>query len=306
MRLLLTGVTGFIGGHTLTRFIGTGVPISVIARAEADPSQYNPIRDAGDWIVSDLTDPSSIRKDRSRLESVTHVVHIAGYIPKRRGEDIPLADVLSANVVSLTGLVERLPLSCEYFCYLSTVDVYGQALVLPVKETHPLRPETSYGASKATAESISRIFASRRGLALGILRLSHVYGPGESHSGKMIPAFIQQALRGHPLELLGDGSATRDYLYIQDAVDAIQLAVQNKAEGTFNIATGIPIRVRDVAEMISRSIQGTRISMIPTDQKLYSSYFDINNAHHTFGFTPHMDFSEGLAREIEWFKKLES
>ena len=305
MHILLTGATGFIGRHVLGRLIRNGYDISILARREPDSEMLSQIHDStATWIVTDLTDDSRIAVDRSRLETVTHVVHLAALIPKKSGEQIQLAHMLRDNITSLVGLIERLPSTLESMCYISTVDVYGSIVRLPVDEFHPTQPVTSYGVSKLAAETVCRLMLANSQASLTILRLSHVYGPGESAYDKVIPISIRKAINKESLQVFGEGLDERDFVYIEDVVDSIELALHTKPGGVFNIAGGESVRIIDLINIIVRHVPGTTITFLPSNQQSGSIKFDIRSAHDALGFNPKISIDEGLKREIQWFQQL--
>jgi UDP-glucose 4-epimerase len=186
---------------------------------------------------------------------------------------------------------------------VSTVDVYGPPQFLPLNEEHPTRPASFYGASKLAAEMLLRVFGERAAVPVTVLRLAQVYGPGDT-SRKAIPNFIRSALRGDAIVIQGDGSDERDYVFVDDVVIAIELALTRHASGTFNIAGGHACSIRDVVTAIARLTGNTktlvweRRATPATRQAL-----DISAAEQHLDYRPRVNLEEGLRHTVAWFRQ---
>jgi UDP-glucose 4-epimerase len=181
--------------------------------------------------------------------------------------------------------------------------VYGVSTPRGFSEADLPAPASYYGVSKLATEKLIEVFAGQTGVPTTILRLSHVYGPGDT-SMKAIPTFIRAALRGNAPILRGDGSDTRDYVYVDDVIQAIMLSLEKRTNGTFNIGSGESTSVLQVAMTISRLLdsqsapgKGTRIGP-PTYISL-----SIERARTILGFRPETSLDQGLGLTMDWFKK---
>jgi len=294
---LIVGATGFVGRHTLARALNESAQVTVLLRREMETD----LPRSADHLITDLADPAGLATDRARLKQITRVIYLAARTAKKGGEQIPLLDLLNDNVAALVGLIERLGPDVNYFCYVSTLDVYGSPAYLPIDEKHPVQPLSPYAASKVAAEIVCRLMLAARKIPFSILRLSHVYGPGEAAYEKMIPISLRKALAGEPIEVFGNGQDERDFVYVGDVARGILAACSHNAEGVFNVAGGTPTKIIDVARTIMELIPGAAMTMVASDRQPTSLYFDISRAAAAFEFAPTTSLNEGLSLEISWF-----
>jgi UDP-glucose 4-epimerase len=295
--VLVTGATGFVGGALLRRLCELDVEVVALGRSAP--------RDAGrvTFLACDLARPETVLRHRDALGDVDAVVHLGGAI--LRSSD-PAADemahTLRVNVEGTAHLVAALPAPPGCFCYTSTLDVYGPPRALPVDEEHPTRPATHYAASKLAAEHVLAVWARRTGTPLAVLRLSQVYGPGDT-SAKAIPSFVRACLRGEAPRVHGDGSDTRDWVYVDDVVEALLLAVRRRAAGTYNIAGGHGSSVREVLAAVGR-LSGARVAPAwePASRPATHVVLDVRRAHADLGWAPRVPLEEGLRRTVGWFR----
>ena len=189
------------------------------------------------------------------------------------------------------------------FC--RTAEVYGVPKDLPIGEDHSTEPQSYYGAGKLAAEKCMKVFSQRNECPAVIPRFASVYGPGEVIEGA-IPNFIKATLKNSSPVIYGDGLDLRDYVYIDDAVEAMVLALRwGKTTGCniYNIASGQGYRIKEVAETITE-LCGVTCSLVyqPAKRQVADYVFDISAAQKDLGYSPKTSLREGLQREIDWFK----
>jgi dTDP-glucose 4,6-dehydratase len=215
-------------------------------------------------------------------------------------------DVLGTQ--SVANAVLKHSSRIERFIHISTSEVYGSALHEPMDEDHPLNPTTPYAAAKAGADRLVYSYIISYDIPGVIVRPFNNYGPSQ-HLEKVIPRFITSAILGEPLTVHGDGSASRDWVFAEDtarAVEALIKAPVEKVRGeVFNIGTGRDLSVLEIAKMV--------LGRFGLDEK-YITYSEerfgqvsrhvssTGKAEQTLGFRTRIDFEEGLARTIEWYK----
>jgi UDP-glucose 4-epimerase len=268
MKLLVTGASGFIGSRLVKAASASLGPESVIAfsstRAHSCPS-----------IVYRGSNFNLSEADITLLATAEVLIHVGAFTPK---------DGLQANAieecngnVSFTGKMLALPLgSLKKVIYISTIDVYESA-ELTTEDTLTL-PSSLYGWSKLYCERMTAIFAANRGIACQILRVGHVYGPGEEKYAKFLPKAIKRIVAGEAVELRGDGSEIRSMIYIDDVVAAILQACNLPTNvSPINVVGGVPVSSsQSVAAQLKlqrenlAGIRGTTSSTIPKCVSIFS------------------------------------
>jgi UDP-glucose 4-epimerase len=202
---------------------------------------------------------------------------------------------------TLSVLEASVPESVDRFIYISSCAVYGEARYLPINEEHPTMPLSPYGVSKLAAENYCRNYHEIHGLKTCCLRLFNVYGPRQhagSYSG-VISKFIRKIQGGESPVIYGDGKQTRDFIYLEDVIDACLLAMEGARTdgGTFNIGTGKPTTIRQLAEiMIELSGKTSLRAVYKKSRKgdVENSYADISMARKSLNFKPKTELKNGL------------
>jgi len=292
--VLVTGATGFVGGALLRRLEGR--PLIVLGRTP-------PAARGVTFLPADLAEPETIARHRDALGGVAAVVHLGAAM--LRSSD-PAADemphTLRVNVEGTARLLAALPSPLAAFCYASSVDVYGPPSTLPIGEDHPVRPASFYAVSKLATEHLLDVWAGRTGTPLAMLRLSQVYGPGDT-SAKAIPSFVRAVLAGTVPRLAGNGGDTRDWVYVDDAVEAIVAALDRRARGTFNVAGGRGTSVREMLAIVQR-LAGAPVDAAwpPARRPAMRIEIDVARARAELGWAPRVALDEGLRRTIAWFR----
>ncbi len=305
--ILITGATGHIGSHLVTRLAPEVTYLLIVARNEQKLDELKRANPSGniETFPCDLTQPREVSTIIERVDTIDLVVHLAAAeIPKKSPVgDNPFVSVQS-NVVATINVLNYFSQGAEKMCLASATVVYGLPVHLPIHENHPTDPQTYYGVGKLAAEKYTRVFSEKRGCPAVILRFAHVYGPGEA-THRTIPNFIEAALEGSSPVIYGDGSDLRDYVYIEDAVEAIVLALQGKTTGCniYNIASAQGYKIKEVAEMIVNLTGGTQpLVYRPATRQAVDYFFDISAAQKDLSYSPKTNLREGLEHEIAWFR----
>ncbi len=261
------------------------------------------------YLKCDINDLTELQH---ALEGVDAVCHLAGYTDVSASVKNPLL-TMNVNFTGTLNIMEAARKNDVGTVVLaSSARVYGDPTDLPVHEDHPLQPKEPYGASKAAAELIVQLYHQLYGIRTVILRPFSIYGAGRVRKQGtltgVIPIFVENALLGQDLVVVGDGNQTKDFTHISDLVAALKISVTEKAAGgrTFNIATGIGTRVRDLAEMIlevCNSNGRSQIVFAPSAVESVSNYADVTRARDTLGWVPLVKLREGLIEYIDWYKE---
>ena len=217
-----------------------------------------------------------------------------------------VTDVLGTQ--SIANAVLKHSDTVERLIHISTSEVYGTALRDPMDEDHPLNPTTPYAAAKAGADRLVSSYVESYDIPGVIIRPFNNYGPRQ-HLEKVIPRFITSAILGEPLTIHGDGSAARDWLFVEDTAEAVDRALHAPLERVkgevFNIGTGVSISVLEIARRISSAFGLDDSHLTFMDERFGQVQNHISStgkAEKTLGFRAAVGFEEGLERTIQWYK----
>ena len=267
MKVLVTGGAGFIGSHLIRRFLAQGDSVTVLDNATAggtDRLAGLPVR----MITADVRDPNAVTAAMSGQEAVFHLAAVVGVPNAMRHQ----WDSLTTNVLGTYNVLEAARKGDVPIFLASSSAIYGKLQRIPVREkddvvlgnTH--RSAWTYSYAKLTEELLARAAAAEWQVRVKIGRLFNVIGPGQSGAyGMVVPRFVAKALRGEPLLVYGDGTQTRTFLDVEDAVDGIMTVWERGEWGqTYNVGGQGETRVLDLARMVIR-LTGTasEIEFVP-------------------------------------------
>lgn len=245
--ILVMGGAGFIGSHLVDRLMGEGFGVTVLDNfrtGKLDNVNHHMKSERFELIAGDIRDEMVVKKAVGRADTV---IHLAALISTKDSVESPFEtyDVNLAGTLNLLEAAARKGI--ERFVYASSMAVYGEDNPLPLREGYPLKPISPYAASKVSAECFCMAFRKSYGLNSMILRYSNVYGPrqmGSPYSG-VVAKFVKDSLDNKPLIIYGDGHQTRDFIYVDDDVEATMLALKTDAtDDVFNICTGKPTTIK--------------------------------------------------------------
>ncbi len=304
MKILVTGGAGFIGSHVVDRCISLGHEVTVVDNLLAGKEKYlNPDVKFYKLDIRHLQELDQVFKK----EEFEIVNHHAAQIDVRKSVRDPLFDA----DINICGSLNLLACSLKYevrkFIFASSGGaVYGEPLYLPVDEDHPIDPGSPYGVSKHTFEHYLRLYSALCGLRFTALRYSNVYGPRQDHSGEagVIAIFISRMLSDDNLTINGDGKQIRDYIYVDDVVDANVKALGGGDGEILNIGTGRGISVNALFRKL-KEISGYKKKPLHAPLPLGDLkriYLDNRRAKTSLGWAPKTSLEEGLVKTVEWFK----
>ena len=303
-RVLVTGGAGFIGSHLVRRLLTRGHNVEVLDNLESGRiEKVSGYLDDDNFklVKGDVRDRRVVR---GSMEEVDAVVHLAALIDVEDSVNNPF-ETHDVNVNgTLNVLNEAVRSGVRKFLFASSTAVYGEGNLLPLKEGYPLKPISPYAASKAAAEHYCRVFHRSYGLPTVVLRYFNVYGSRRernSYSG-VITRFLNNALSDKPLVIFGDGEQTRDFIYVEDVVDATVLALEssNSIGEILNVCTGKLTSVSELAQTV-KEITGTNLKMVydkPRKGDVRSNYGDPAKAEKIIGFKAEISLREGLKHII--------
>ncbi len=235
----------------------------------------------------------------------THVVHLAAQAGVPASVEDPLTDCELNVRGTLHALIAARDAGVQGFVLASSSAPLGE-IIPPAHEGLVPRPTSPYGASKLAGEAYCSAFAGSYALPTVALRFSNVYGPYSYHKGSVVAAFCKRALAGEPLIVYGDGSQTRDFVFVEDLARGIAQAVVVGGTGTVaHLGSGTETTVLEVAREISHRLGGE----VPVEYRpirasdVTRSVSDISLARKLFGFEPRVSLAEGLDRTVAWFRE---
>lgn len=308
MRCCVLGGTGFIGQHLVQDLVGRGDAVTVLSRSDANAArQSNPVFsvDAVQWVRGDWSDPVALAAAARGVDVCFHLVSTS--LPRSSNED-PVADLIT-NVGGTLRLLEHVvALGVKKVVFVSSGGtIYGKPQFLPISESHPLEPNCSYGIGKLAIEKYLQLFSTLHGLDFGIVRLSNPYGEGQqvNRAQGAVSVFLDRVLRGQSIDIWGDGSIVRDYIYVADAVDGILRAADYQGpEKIFNIGSGTGRSLIDILAQIE-SLLGCKANvrfLAPRAFDVPVNVLCIERARTLLGFDAKIAFAEGIGRTASWQK----
>lgn len=295
MKVMITGATGFIGARLVDAAVAAWGSDNVIAFSSRQIAHCRRIAYGSANLVLDDA-------DKALIESVDVLIHVGAYIPKSRSEANAI-EACNGNIVFTEQLL-GLPFNrLSKVIYISTVDVYAQADL--ISESTPAQPATLYGWSKLYCEQMISVFAAQKKIVSQILRIGHVYGPGEEKYAKFLPKAIHNIVEGKAVELWGDGSELRSFIYVDDVVKAILAAVALQDNvGVINVVSDLAISIRQVLdELIAISGKPVELDIREFNGPKRDYVFDATKRKANL-MPDETDFAFGLRAEYAYMENL--
>jgi CDP-glucose 4,6-dehydratase len=310
--VFVTGAYGLLGSWLTRALVTRGDRVVVLQRDRAPRSALllDGIEDALDVVHGDLNEPGLVARALGEYE-VDTVFHLAAQTIVGTANRSPLA-TFESNVRGTWTLLEACRLHGAQRVVVAASDkAYGASATLPYREDMPLDPRYPYDVSKAATDMIARSYWHTFRLPVAVTRFANLYGGGDLNRSRLIPEAIAAALAGRGPIIRSDGSPERDFLYVEDAVEAyLQLAEaldRDDARGeAFNAGGGRPHAVRDVVARIC-AIAGTDVepdvrgSGTP-DGEIDRQYVDATKLRSLTGWAPRVELDDGLRRTIDWYR----
>ncbi|WP_426150128.1 NAD-dependent epimerase/dehydratase family protein [Pseudomonas sp. DC3000-4b1] len=306
MNILIFGGGGFIGSAIADRLLKDGHALRIFERPRVQPYRDFLATESVDWVAGDLTSNHDVTAALDGMDAVLHLVSTT--LPKTSNDD-PIYDVQSNLVGTLHMLNAMVERKISRVMFISSGGtVYGKPVSTPIKESHPTEPLVSYGITKLAIEKFLLMYQQLHGIRATIMRVANPYGERqrvETAQGA-VGVFLSKALQHQPIQIWGDGSVTRDYIYVSDVADAFAAAIDyNGTHNVFNISSGIGVDINELVRHIENatgeSIRKEYLPGRPYDVPV--SVLDNSLASRELGWTPRVGLEEGLKLTTAWMRR---
>jgi len=303
MKILVTGGCGFIGANLIRKLLDNGNEVRVLDNLSRGNVRNIEALDI-ELVEGDIRDLPTVEKG---LKNIEVVIHLAAYGSVVESVRDPLPNFENNVIGTLNMLIGARNASIGKFIFSSTGGAIIGNAIPPVNEKSLPRPISPYGSSKLCCEAYINSFSHSYGLNTTMLRFANVYGPYSDHKIGAVTAFIKAVLSGNPINIYGDGSASRDLIYVDDLCRGIMLAVEKDlpTATVVHIASGVETSVLGLAGLIME-ISGKKdheIVFHPSRKgEVERNFSTYERAESLLGFRPAVDLRAGLIKTWDWFK----
>ena len=314
MEHLVSGAAGFIGSHLCERLLADGHSVLGLDSLITG-SRRNLAHLAGQprfrFIEHDVTQPLQLDGRFDTGVSFDHVWHLASLASPKEYLAHPI-ETLESGSTGTRNMLEIARRDGARFLVTSTSECYGDPLQHPQVETYwgnvnPVGVRSCYDESKRYAEAMTMAYHRYHGVRTNIARIFNTYGPRMAlKDGRVVPAFLDQALQGQPLTIFGDGTQTRSFCYVSDMVDGLVRLASSDERYPVNLGNPVELTILEFAERI-RELMGAELPIVfeplPQDDP-QKRRPDITKAKRLLGWEPKVNLEDGLRETVEYFKAL--
>lgn len=304
--VLVTGGAGFIGSNLVKHLIAGENTVTIFDnfmsgyRSNLDP--FPAVR----IIKGDVRDKTAVEL---AMRGVEVVFHLAASVGNKRSIDQPITDA-EINVLGTLNILEAARKEgVRKIVASSSAGIFGELKTMPIKEDHPIEPDSPYGCTKLCEEKLCLTYAKLYAIEAVCLRYFNVYGPNQRFDayGNVIPIFVFRMLRNESLIIYGDGEQTRDFVNVEDVVQAnLKAADSPGVTGAFNIASGTSVTINRLVEIITKdksdAVKLEHGPERPGDVR--HSLADISLANQRIKYSPTVDLENGIEEYVEWARKI--
>ncbi len=306
--VLVTGGAGFIGSELVRQLADARnrvIAVDNLVNGKRDNLAGLP----ADLVRLEVTDIRDTDRMNALLRGVDAVFHLA-CLGVRHSIHSPIENHEVNAGATLRLLLAARAADVKRFVYVSSSEVYGTAIRVPMTEEHPAFPMTVYGSGKLAGECYTRAFHRTYGYATVVVRPFNTYGPRchhEGDSGEVIPKFLLRSMAGKPMVIFGDGTQTRDFTFVSDTARGIILAGTADAAigATINVGSGFEITVNALADEVRAVLRNPSAPVMheePRPGDVLRLYADVTKARQLTGFAPTVTLREGLEKLLAWYQ----
>ena len=303
MKILITGGAGFIGSNIADAYLADGHEVGILDNLATGFKQN--VNAQAKFYECDIRDADAVARcfDEFKPNAVSH--H-AAQLDVRKAVSDPVYDAEVNISGALNVLLHAARVGASRIIFASSGGaVYGEPQFLPATEDHPVAPESPYGLTKFTFEHYMRIWSHLHPIVPVVLRYANIYGPRQTAHGEagVVAIFAGLLLQNKPCTIFGDGSMTRDYVYVGDVVEANRAALTRGDNAVVNIGTGIETSTLEVFQAVRDAVAaGPEEPVLAPERpgEVHNICLDNSLAAEALGWQPTMNFRDGVQRTVEW------
>ena len=305
MKIVVTGGAGFIGSHLVDRLIQEGHEVVVVDNLSSGKRRN--VNRAAEFYKMDIQ--SSRLEQVFRRERPSLVIHLAAQMNVRRSVEDPVFDA-QVNILGMLNVLEQAVRHGTRKALFASSGgaIYGEQETYPAPESHPTQPLSPYGISKLTGEQYLSYYQRISGIQCVSLRYANVYGPRQDAEGEagVVAIFTQKMLNGEQAIINGNGRQTRDFVFVEDVVEANLAVMGKEVQGTYNVGTGRETTVNDLFQMLTELTESGLKSVHGPAKKgeQARSVIDASKLRQELGWEPRVTLQEGLKRTVEYFRQI--
>jgi UDP-glucose 4-epimerase len=304
MKVLVTGGAGFIGSHLVDRLIQEGHEVVVVDNLSTGKRRN--LNRAARFFKLDI---QSWRLERVfRNERPNIVMHLAAQMDVRKSVEDPIFDA-QVNVLGMLNVLQQaIKHGVRKVVFSSSGGaIYGEQEIYPVPESHATRPLSPFGISKLCGEQYLSYYQRVSGLQIVSLRYANVYGPRQDPDGEagVVAIFIQKLLNNEQAIVDGNGRQTRDFVYVEDVVEANLAVMGQETQGTYNVGTGEETSINDLLRILIAHTNSTckEVHGPAKNAEQVRSVIDSSKLRQELSWEPKTELSEGLKRTVDYFRE---
>ena len=304
MKVLVTGGAGFIGSHIVDRLVQEGHEVVVVDNLSTGKRRN--LNRAARFYKTDIQGWRLERVFRNERPNV--VMHLAAQMDVRKSVEDPVFDAQVNVLGTLNILQQTVKHGVRRVVFSSSGGaIYGEQDVFPAPESHATKPLSPYGLSKLCGEQYLSYYERVGGVQVVNLRYANVYGPRQDPEGEagVVAIFIQKLLNNEQPVINGNGRQTRDFVFVEDVVEANLAVMGQETTGTYNVGTGVETSINDLFRILVQHTGSTSKELHGPAKKgeQARSVIDASKLRHELSWEPKMSLSDGLKRTVEYFKE---
>jgi len=304
MKVLVTGGAGFIGSHLVDRLVQEGHEVIIVDNLVTGKRRN--INRAARFYKLDV---QSWRLERVfRNERPNVVMHLAAQMDVRKSVEDPMFDA-QVNILGMLNVLQQAVKHGVRKVVFSSSGgaIYGEQETYPAPESHVTKPMSPYGLSKLCGEQYLSYYQRTSGIQVVSLRYANVYGPRQDPEGEagVVAIFIQKMLNNEQAVINGNGRQTRDFVFVEDVVEANLAVMGQDTQGTYNVGTGVETSINDLFRILIQHTGSTCKEVHGPAKKgeQARSVIDSTRLRHELSWDPKADLSDGLKKTVEYFRE---